>query len=145
MEGFTSLSRINVGAAKEKGFMVLQQGTWALWVHIPALLPHLCNLGKVIYVSTCFLIGNIGMTPAPVSSTAVRIQWAQSSWNCAWIILTRGLGMLLVTWSHQWCWDKHRRCLACARETHARPCTTNSLPLPWATLILYGLSATLNK
>ena len=30
MEGFTSLSRINVGAAKEKGFMVLQRGTWAL-------------------------------------------------------------------------------------------------------------------
>lgn len=49
MEGLTPLSRINVGAAKEKGIMVLQQGTCALWVQIPALLPQLCNLGKVIY------------------------------------------------------------------------------------------------
>ena len=49
MEGLTSLSRINVGAAKEKGIMVLQRETWSLWIQIPALLPHLCNLRKVIY------------------------------------------------------------------------------------------------
>ena len=30
MEGLTSLSRINVGAAKEKGIMVLQRETWSL-------------------------------------------------------------------------------------------------------------------
>ena len=145
-------------------------GTWKGWPHCPWLmwgLPKrwaswyrskrhvLCEfrllpcslscatLGKLsTNLTTCFLIGNIGVTLAPVSSTAVRIQWAQSCWDCVWLILMRGWGMLPscdhssdAETSPQ---DTLGMCKGC---THT--CTTNSLP--WATLLLYSLSATMYK